>query len=78
MYYAVTKAEAERQVARFNEYAATLSPELHEQCWGGAWAHVADYTECWCGTRYTRFTDTTEDDAPLGSTIGPILDHKES
>lgn len=77
VYGSVSRAYAVNQVAEFNTYFATLSPEIQERYYGGKGATLDNYLTCWCGNSYKNFRESKPGDVPDGCTIGPILDYKE-
>lgn len=68
-HFAVTRKYAEDEVARFNAYYDTLTPEQQEQNYGNKKASIDGYERCWCGN--TEFVPGNT--APNGSTIGPVI-----
>lgn len=79
VHFGVTRQYAEDQVARFNEYFSTLSPEVQQSFYGGHGATLDDYLRCGlCSGSFTNFRDAVEGDCPDGCTIGPIIHEPEA
>ena len=68
---AVTKAFAEHEVAKFNEYFDTLSPIKQQDYYRGRRSSLEDYTCQVC--RGTEFRDYKEGDCPDGCTISAVV-----
>lgn len=67
--FAVTKAHAENEVKKFNEYYHTLS-ERDQQSYRGP-SSLDTYTCQVCGS--TTFRLSTAEEIPYGSTISPVI-----
>lgn len=68
--YAVTRAEAESEVARMNAYLATLSPAARRG-WSPEGASVATYVCLNCGG--AEFRPALPEDCPDGATVNPVI-----
>lgn len=74
VHFGVTRAYAEDEVQRFNDYVRTIDPKKWQEYWGGRLSSVADYERCGsCGSSHVNFRDAVEGDCPDGCTIGPII-----
>lgn len=70
--FTMTRAEAEANVARFNEYYAKMSPAEKENYTGPATLEA--YEGCpRCGNTYKNFREALPDDAPAGVTLNPVI-----
>ncbi|TXN41262.1 hypothetical protein FV232_09730 [Methylobacterium sp. WL30] len=68
--YAVTRAEAESEVARMREYLATLSAE-DRRGWSEEGPSVEKYVCMGCGGR--EFRPARAEDCPDGATTNPVV-----
>ena len=68
--YAVTRAEAEVEVARMNRYLATLS-EQDRRGWRPEGASTTTYVCMNCGGR--EFRPARAEDCPDGATTNPVI-----
>ena len=70
--FGVTRAFAEAEVERFNQFYQSSPPETRE-CYGGP-SSIAHYECCHrCGNGFTEFHDSEAGDCPAGCTISPII-----
>jgi len=69
VYYTVTRAQATREVAKFNKYYRTLSKNDKKDFGGPSSIH--SYEACWCGNDV--FRPFKQGDCPNGVTIGPMI-----
>lgn len=68
--YAVTRAEAESEVARINAHLATLSPE-YRRYWAPEGSTLASYVCLKCGG--SDFRPARTGDCPNGVTFNPVV-----
>lgn len=70
--FAVTRAFAVAETARFNKFYTESPPEVRE-CYGGP-SSIAHYECCnRCGNEHTNFRGSVEGDCPDGCTLSPII-----
>jgi len=70
--FGVTRAFAEAEVERFNQFYRSSPPETKELYNGPS--SIAHYECCnRCGNEYTNFRDSIETDCPIGCTLSPII-----
>lgn len=68
----ITRKHAEEDVASFNLYYDSLSPQKKEDYYGNRSACIEDYEYCrCCGASYKEMIPGCT--APDGATIGPII-----
>lgn len=78
VHFAVTRASAEKSIAEFSAYYATLSKDQQRDHYGGQPSTLANYDRCGlCGGPHTNFREALPDDCPYGCTIGPIIHDEE-
>lgn len=73
VYFEVTRAYAEDEVKRFNEYFDSLPKEQQDEFYGGNKSSVKNYERCWCGNDYKNFRLSKEGDCPTGCTQSPMI-----
>lgn len=74
VHFAVTRKQAEKELAVFLEYFNGLSKETQESLYGGKPAVIRQYERCAvCGGPHTNFREYKPCDCPDGCTIGPII-----
>jgi ribosomal protein L37E len=73
VHFAMTRAEIEAEVASFNRYMESASPQTRAH-FGNRTASLADYERCRrCGATYREFHPAVDNDAPDGVTLNPIM-----
>lgn len=72
VHMGITREHAEQEVARFNAYYATLTPEKQQDYYGGKPSRIESYIGCFRCTQ-TRFREAVPGDCPDGSTIQPVI-----
>lgn len=68
----VTRAYAEAEVARFNDWIVTQEQGTRSM-FGDRLSSIKTYERCQCGAPYTAMREYKAGDCPDGVTIGPIL-----
>jgi hypothetical protein len=72
--FGVTRAHAEEEVKKFNEYFSTLSKETQEEFYGGTGSSIKQYERCMlCSGSHTNFREGLPGDCPEGCTLNPII-----
>lgn len=73
VHFAVTRAHAEAEIKRFNEYYDSLTEEKQEFYYGSKKSGMHNYDRCFlCGPGAT-FRPFKEGDCPTGCTIQPCI-----
>lgn len=73
VHMGVTRAFAEAEVIRFNEYFSAQTQEVKDM-FGGKPSSISAYEHCsHCGGPHTDMREFTAGDCPDGCTIGPII-----
>lgn len=71
---AVTRKQAEKYVAEFNDYFDLLTYLQQQDFYGGKRSSITTYERCnQCGTHYSSMRPFRNGDCPDGCTIGPII-----
>jgi hypothetical protein len=74
VHFAVSRADAESEVARFNAYFDSLPKEKQELYYGGKNSSIEEYERCLaCGNSYKDFRPAKHGDCPSGCTLNPII-----
>lgn len=69
--FAVTRQEAEQQIATFNKYFETLSKQQQQDYYGGKGSSIDNYTCLYCNG--SDFRPSQDGDCPDGCTINPVI-----
>lgn len=78
VHFQVSRTYVAEHNAVMDTYFATLSPEEKKEMYGSENPGHHDYEHCFfCAGSYKDFHDSTPEEIPYGSTIGPILDRLE-
>jgi len=74
VHFSMTREEVEKSVKEFNHYFDSLSKEDQDAYYNGKKSSVDSYQKCFrCGSSYEEAIPCNEGDAPLGSTIQPLM-----
>lgn len=77
VHMGVTRAFAEAEVQRFNEYFATLDTQQRETYYNNKPSQIENYIGCRrCGG--TEFRPSLPDDCPEGVTLNPVVYEEKS
>ena len=72
VHFAVTRKNAEKEVANFNKYFNTLTKKEQKDYYGGKGSTIKTYERCFkCGGTHKSFIPAKK--IPFGSTIQPII-----
>jgi hypothetical protein len=75
VHFQVSRQKAEEEVNRFNSYFDTLSEDDQKSHYGGEKSSIDSYEHCFrCRASHELAVEAQEGDAPLGSTIQPMID----
>jgi len=80
VHYAITFEEASINVKNFNHYYFSLTEKEQKEMYGDiSPTGMLQYEQCSvCKNPYTNFRNATDDDAPIGVTLSPILGWDEN
>lgn len=71
--FAVSRAYAETEVAKFNTWFEQQTQETKDM-YGGEGSSIEEYERClMCGGSYENFREAKEGDCPNGCTLSPII-----
>jgi len=72
VHFALSRAECEAEIARYNAWHAAQPDEVRAHCSGPSSMALYDRCEL-CRGSYKNFRPAMNDEVPHGSTIGPLL-----
>lgn len=74
VHFSMTREEVEKNVKEFNKYFDSLTQKQQNENYNGKKSSIESYQKCFrCGTSYEKAIPCNEGDAPLGSTIQPLM-----
>lgn len=78
VHFELSEKDVIENVRSFNDYFNSLTKQEQDYYYGGKPASEDRYKKCFrCGNTHKDFSDATEQDAPNGSTIQPIMSRHE-